>query len=218
MSSKLPFWLRMINWTVVFATLFWIAYDRVLQPWAGWPLGFPTTILYSWLRDLAALAMVVGLLHVVFVHLQRVWRAQTRWGYSLALLLATTGVVTMGLGDGAGLESTAVQWIYTHVLAPAEAALMASTLFVLAGALWVALRLRRRGMRWLLLGFLPVLALQMPWINAHVPAPFALYLDSALHLVATPVMRGLLLGTGLLLFATAFQYILGLPDPQEPKA
>lgn len=218
MSSKLPSWLRMINWTVIFLTMLWIAYDRVLQPWMGWPLQFPTAILYSWFRDLAAFAMVIGLLHVVFVHVRRVWQAQPRWGYSLALLLVATGVVTMGLGDGAGLESTAMQWIYAHVLVPAETALMASTLFVLAGALWVALRLRRRGMHWLMLGLLPVLALQMPWINAYLPAPFAPYLDSALHLIATPVMRGLLLGTGLLLFATALQYILGLSHPPEPEA
>ncbi len=218
MSPKLPAWLRLINWTVIFLTVLWIVYDRILQPWTGWPLVFPTVVLYHWLRDLAALALVIGLLHVLFVHVRRVWRAQTDWGYSLALLLMTTGVVTMGLGDRAGLSSTALQWIYAYVLVPAEAALMASTLFVLAGALWVAVRLRRRGMRWLLLGLLPVLTLQMPWINAHMPAPFAPYLDNALHLVATPVMRGLLLGTGLLLFATTFQYLLGLPDPQEPDA
>ena len=217
MSAKLPAWLRMINWTVIFLTILWIAYDRVLQPLTSWPLNFPTVILYIWLRDLAAFAMIIGLLHVVFVHVQRVWRAQASWGYSLVLLLAATGVVTMGLGDGEGVKSTALQWIYAYVLVPAEAALMASALFVLAGALWVALRLRRRGVRWLMLGLLPVLALQMPWVNTYMPAPFAPYLDSALHLIVTPVMRGLLLGTGLLLFATAFQYILGLPNPQEPE-
>ncbi len=217
MISKLPAWLHVINWTVIFLTMLWIVYDRILQPWVGWPLQFSTVPLYRWLRDLAAFAMAIGLIHVAFVHLQRVWRAQPRWGYSLALLLMATGVVTMGLGDETGLESTAIQWIYAYVLAPAEAALMASTLFVLAGALWVALRLRRRGMRWLLLGLLPVLALQMPWINAFMPAPLARYLDGALHLIVTPVMRGLLLGTGLLLSATVLQYILGLPNPEDQE-
>lgn len=207
----------MINWTVVFLTFLWIAYDRILQPNAAWPLQFSTAILYRWLRDLASLALLIGLLHVVFVHMQRVWLARSSWGYSLALLVVATGVTAMGFGDGKGLNGTALEWVYTYVLVPAESALMASTAFVLAGSLWVALRLRRRGVRWLILGLLPVLTLQMPWVNAFIPPPFARYLDNALHLIATPVMRGLLLGTGLLLVATAVQYLLGLPNQEDSE-
>ncbi len=218
MNTKLPPWLRTINWTIVFMTMLWIAYDRVLQPMAGWPITFSTSVLYNWLRDMAILAMGIGLMHVVFLHLRRVWQARSSWGYSLLLLVAATAVVAMGLGDGSGPNGAALQWVYAYVLAPAEAALMASTLFVLAGAVWVALRLRRRGAPWLILGLLPVLALQMPWVNALVPAPLAPYLDGALHLVATPVMRGLLLGTGLLLIASIFQYLVGQPGPPEPES
>ncbi len=218
MNSKLPPWLRMINWTVVFTTILWITYDRVLQPMVGWSITFSTSVLYSWLRDIAILAMGIGLMHVVFVHLRRVWQARSSWGYSLLLLVATTAVVAMGLGDGTGPNGAALQWVYAYVLAPAEAALMASTLFVLAGAVWVALRLRRRGMQWLIVGLLPALALQMPWVNAFVPVPLAPYLDGAMHLIATPVMRGLLLGTGLLLIASFVQYLVGEPRPPEPES
>lgn len=215
MSARLPAWLRMINWTVIFLTFLWVAYDRLLQPWADWPLHLSTSILYRWLQDLAALAFLTGLIHVIFVHVRTVWQARASWGYSLVLLAVATGVTAMGFGDGRGLDGTALQWVYTNILVPAESALMASTAFVLAGSLWVALRLRRRGMGWLFLGLLPTLALQMPWVSAYIPAPFAPYLDNALHLMVTPVMRGLLLGTGLLLVAATVQYLFGLPSQEE---
>lgn len=208
MNPRLPFWLRVLNWTAAFLALLWIAYDRALQPWLGTPLVTPTAGLYSWLRDLAAIAMAIGLLHLLFVHLRRVWSALPDWGYSLCLLAAAMTVATMGLIDN-GIHGQTLLKVYAHLLAPGEAALAASALFVLAGSVWAALRLRRRGARWLLLGMLSTLVLQMPWVNGMLPSEFTPYLEQATQLIVGPVMRGLLIGTGLVLFAAVIGYVAG---------
>ena len=217
MDVRLPVGLRILNWTVIFLTVIWIAYDRVVTPLWQPPLRLSAAPLYAGLLRMAAIALGIGLLHLAFVHVRRVWRAQPQWGYSLALLLACMGVVAFGLSDGQGLRSPAMDWVYAYVLAPGEAALMASTLFVLAGSVLVLLR-TRRGTGWLLLGLLPVLFFQMPWIHARMPAAFQPYLDNALHLFLTPVVRGLLLGSGFLILAAVARFLIGSQKSPVPRS
>lgn len=211
MSSRHPLWLRTLNWTIVFLLILWIVYDRTVVPMWNLPLRISTVPLYEWLLNMAAIALLAGLVHLVLVHFRRVWNARPEWGYSLVLLTTCTVVVTFGLSDLQGVDGPELQWIYTHLIVPGEAALMAATLFVLAGAFMVMLRTRRRGTGWCALGVTVVLLAQMPWLNALVPSALATTLDDMMHLVVTPVSRGLLLGSGILITATVIHFLLGRP-------
>ena len=49
-------------------------------------------------------------------------------------------MITFSLSEGQGVESVELRWIYANVIAPGEAALMATTLFLLTGAYMILLR------------------------------------------------------------------------------
>ena len=59
------------------------------------------------------------------------------------------------------------------------------------------------------MGLLAVLVLQMPWVHDRLPIELAPSLDNMMHLMVTPVARGLLLGSGILITAVVIQFLLG---------
>ncbi len=202
MHTHQPLWLRSLNWMVILLTIVWVVQDRV----GAKPLWISAAPLYTWLLVLAALALCAGLIHIVRFHFLRIWRAQRAWGYSLVCLITCTAVITFSLSAG---QESGRDWIYTHVIVPGEAALMATTLFLLIGAFMILLRTRRRGTGWLTTGLLTVLVLQMPWVHSRLPGEVAPTLNNLMHLIVTPVSRGLLLGSGILITAVVIQFLLG---------
>ena len=173
---------------------------------------------YAGLVTLAALALLAGLIQICLFHVRRVWLAEEEWLYSLILLAATTGVVTMGMFGSHGVSSLQLDWVFRWVIAPAEEALMAATFFSLTGAYILVLRRRRTGHRWFTVGFLAVLALQLPWLQPLIPQPAQRWLDGAFALFGTPVIRGVLLGTVITACAFLVQHLLpgrGVRGPDE---
>ncbi len=209
MQAHQPLWLRSLKWVVIFVTVIWVVQDRILNRLWEIPFHISTAPLYEWLLALAAIALFTGLIHIVRFHFLRVWHGQPEWGYSLICLITCTAVITFSLSEGQGVESVELRWIYANVIAPGEAALMATTLFLLTGAYMILLRTRRRGTGWLTMGLLAVLVLQMPWVHDRLPIELAPSLDNMMHLMVTPVARGLLLGSGILITAVVIQFLLG---------
>ena len=208
MHTHQPLWLRSLNWMVILLTIVWVVQDRIWARIGTMPLHVSAAPLYEWLLVLAAMALFAGLIHIVRFHFLRVWRAQREWGYSLACLITCTIVITFSLSEP-GTDSTELNWVYAHIIAPGEAALMATTLFLLSGTFMMMLRTRRRGTGWLTAGLLAVLVLQMPWIHSLLPSDLAPTLDNLMHLIVVPVSRGLLLGSGILITAVVIQFLLG---------
>ena len=163
---------------------------------------------YSGLVTLAALALLAGLIQICLFHVRRVWLAEEEWHYSLILLAATTGVVTMGMFGSHGVSSLQLGWVFRWVIAPAEEALMAATFFSLTGAYILVLRRRRTGHRWFTVGFLAVLVLQLPWLQPLIPQPAQRWLDGSFALFGTPVIRGVLLGTVITACAFLVQHLV----------
>lgn len=216
MSSRHPLWLRTLHWTLVMVTLGWVTYDLVLTPTWDLPLTLSTAPLYRILLNFAGLALLVGLGHIAWFHLMRIWRAQREWPLSLALLITLTAVVTLGVTDGGDHQSPGLSWVYRHVIAPGEAGLMAATLFLLTGAYLTMLRTRRKGVGWMTAGLLIVLVLQTPWMQDALPFTWLPLLDDTAHLIVVPVTRGILLGSGILIIANALQFLVG--STEEPSA
>ena len=199
----------------------WVLLDRLVGPLQLGSTQLVLVPVYSGYVTLAALAMLAGLVQVCLFHVRRVWLAEDEWLYSLILLAAIIGVVTMGLFGDQGVASLQLGWVFRWVLAPAEEALMAATFFSLAGAYILALRRRRTGHRWFTIGFLAVLALQLPWLQPLMPQPAQRWLDSSFALFGTPVIRGVLLGTVIAACAFLAQHLIpaaGHRDPDDAPA
>ena len=186
----------------------WVLLDRLVGPLQLGATGLALGPVYSGYVTLAALAMLAGLVQVCLFHVRRVWLAEEEWLNSLILLAATIGVATMGVFGGQGVASLQLGWVFRWVIAPAEEALMAATFFGLAGAYILALRRHRTSHRWFTVGFLAVLALQLPWLQPLMPHPTQRWLDDAFALFGTPVIRGVLLGTVIAACAFLIQHLM----------
>ncbi len=205
-------------------------------------------VLYRWALLLAAVALLAGVLNAAWVHGRRVQRGAREWPLSLALLATLLAVLIGGTVSGplaralanstgdpnanfnavgattSGLASAGVlmEWVFDSILAPSQRALFALLAFFVAAAAYDLLRVQRPSGRWMLLGALAVLLVQMPAAADVARAPLIVApaaasvasatggaitaADAAFWLLDEPVtaaVRGVLLGSGLALLATA---------------
>ena len=172
------------------------------------------SVLYEWTVTLAGFALVLGIVSVLWVHLQRVRSGGQGWAHSLVLIVTLLIIFVAGLINPAGSDTTGVdspmaQWIFDHLLAPGQATLFALLAFFMAAAAFRYLRIGRTGGAWMLAGALITLLAQMP-ISANLLSPAVGSLAD--WLLTYPVMatlRGLLLGSALALLIGSVRFLLG---------
>jgi len=171
-------------------------------------LSIFTSQFYRWLILLGAVALLVGVINVVWVHLQHIQSGGAGWVNSLALVSATGIVLAAGLITTEGTSSPLVEWIFDGVILPGQATLYALLAFFMAAAAYRYLRIGRTGGAWMLTGALLVLLVQMPAANSLLPQSL---IDATVWLVDTPVMaavRGALLGGSVALLVAAISFML----------
>lgn len=166
-------------------------------------------LLYQWLMLLGGVALLVGAVNVVWLHLRRIQQGQQEWMLSLVLLAVLLPTFVAGIVNPAGARSPLLQWVFDSVVAPGQAALFALLIFFMAAATYRFLRVGRAGGAWLLVGALLVIAVQMPAATAWLPAG---WVDATFWFVDAPVtaaVRGLLLGSALAMLVAGLRLLLG---------
>jgi len=98
-------------------------------------------LLVDWAIVLAGFALLLGILNILSVHGGRVVRVRKGWGYSLVLLGSATGLALVTAIQGPSAASTQV--LVDMLIVPVGTALAALVLFVLVGAVFRMLRVRR---------------------------------------------------------------------------
>jgi hypothetical protein len=187
---------------------------------AGYFIELPLLVL---LRDvflrytviLAAIALVVGVANLLFVHWRKMNSAQG--GSSVySLLLIVSLVITAIVAGLLGPTNSLALWIYQYVQLPVESSLMALLTVVLVV---VAARMLRRSANWFNLLFLVtaliMLAGAVPLFGVNVPG---LHGTGGLRewIASVPSVaggRGLLLGIALGTIAVGLRVILGADRP-----
>ncbi len=173
------------------------------------------TLLYEWTVTLAGFALTLGIVSVLWVHLQRVRSGGQGWAHSLVLIVTLLIIFVAGLINPAagsnttGANSLLVEWIFDHLLTPGQATLFALLAFFMAAAAFRYLRIGRTGGAWMLAGALTTLLAQMP-ISANLLSPAVGNLAD--WLLTYPVMatlRGVLLGSALALLIGGVRFLLG---------
>jgi len=168
-------------------------------------LGELSRVFVQWAGILFAFALVLGLLNLLAVHLRRVRRREPGWADSVALIGTVFVVLCAGLG---GVGAPSLQWIFQHVQAPLESAMLALLVFFMGGAAARALRLRGRGVALMLLTAAVVLLGQLPLMEL-----FGRELsDLRAWIVNVPMtagMRGIVLGVALGTLATGLRLLTG---------
>lgn len=160
-----------------------------------------------------AIAVLLGILNLLSVHLGRFTHAERGWPYSLLVLVVAVGVIVLRILDRAAIWSGDLEGeqlsprVFEAVQVSVESALAALVVFFLV---YAAFRLMRRGVTgWNVLFTLTIVVALVGWIPLDDLGVFA---DLREWLVRVPVgagARGILLGVGLGTVTAGVRVLLG---------
>lgn len=169
-----------------------------------------STLLLEWAAFLAAVALVVGILNLLGIHLRRSASGNI---YSMVLILGMVLVFGLAITDALGLTEDGVSMVFNVVQAPLEAALASLLAFFL---LFGGIRLwQRQRSGWSFLFLLTVLFLlvsqsPLPVAVEELVGPVRAFVVDVL---VTPGVRGLLLGVALGTITFSLRLLAGLERP-----
>jgi len=168
-----------------------------------------TTALYIWMVILASVALLLGTVNVLWVHLDRIQNGAPEWLHSLALIATLLIVTLAGLLDTSGIDYPLVQWAFDHIIAPVQATLFALLAFFMVAAAYRFLRIGQTGGAWILLGALLIWVVQTPSMNGFIETLFGGD-QLIIWLLEQPVMavlRGVIMGSTVALLLIAIRLI-----------
>lgn len=167
------------------------------------------TTLYAWLLLLASFALLLGIGHLLFIHLRRIQYGRPDWTYSLFLVIACSAVFVAGLLQPSGVNSPTVEWIFDTLIAPGQATLYALIFFFMAAAAYHYLRVTHPAGRWMLAGALLVLVAQMPASANLLPNAYGVWVAWLVQVPVMATVRGAILGSTLALLFFGLRFLLG---------
>ncbi|MBN2390690.1 MAG: hypothetical protein JXR84_08205 [Anaerolineae bacterium] len=181
------------------------------------PLDFLVTlrdvILLRWAMILAAFALIVAYLNLVFVHLLRLTSARKKKFTSLLVVLSAIGTLILVLVQGA--EGAWTQQVLSAVLIPGESALLALTAVTLIVAGMRILRARRTAGAVIFVIAAGIILLTTVAYSVY-PRVFVV-LREGVNTLATAGMRGLVMGVALGVTLTALRILLGIDRPHSDE-
>lgn len=192
---------------IIFAICFaLIALDRAqVFPW----LREVTTRLYGGVALVGAVALLLGMLNVGWVHIRRIQAGVPGWVHSLLLVAVLLAVFVAGAIDPAGTAGPLPEWIFDSVIAPGQLALFSLLAFTMGTAAYRFLRLGRPGSGWLLAGSLLMLVVQAPSSSILLPDSFGVATAWLLDWPVMAALRGVLLGSSLALLVVGLRLLIG---------
>ncbi len=189
------------------------------------PLAIVKSILIDWAALMAAIALVLGVLNLVLVHIEKFASFRPGWVYSIPLLLGFIFVAGMGLftsllpAPQAGAQFNApetmrsmTRFIFLYVQTPIETALTAvlAVVMVVAGARLIRKRRNVPAVIFILVSLVLLIGL----------APLDLWRDTVggvrewiMQYPALAGARGILLGLALGAITTGLRVIIGVDRP-----
>lgn len=166
--------------------------------------------LLSWAGFLAAVALVLGVLNLLVIHVRR---AASGNGYSLILVLSMLAVFALAITDALLLTEGGLAFTFNEIQAPLEAAVASLVAFFLLFA--GARMLQHRRSAWSILFMISAIFFlltqgPLPEALATILSPIRRVADSVL---VTAGMRGILLGVALGIITLSLRLLSGLERP-----
>jgi hypothetical protein len=166
--------------------------------------------LTDWAVIIAAVAVLVGILNLIFVQLEKIRSRQKNSIYGALLILSLLG--TFGLGVVLGPENQFVQLAVDAVIVPVEASLMAILAVTLV---YASIRLLRRRADVMTVIFLIVavilLVVSMPTPIGPMPGDWLILQFAGMF--SSGGARGLLIGIALGTLLTSLRVLFGIDRP-----
>lgn len=173
-------------------------------------VGAITDILLQLVVITIATTVLIGVLNLFGVHLRRVGRRETGWGYSLLVVASTLLVIVLAVLERVNVltgQPALTTILFETVQVSIESALAGLVLFALV---YGAFRLTRRRLTWPTVLFVVVLlllligALPLPGLR-----PLASLRDWLLAVPVSAGARGILLGIALATVVTGVRVLIG---------
>ncbi len=176
------------------------------------------TILVDVAVIIVGVAVVMGFVHLLYVHANRVRRGPGGF-YSLVLIISAIVVAIIMIVERLSTpDQPWTRFIFDNILVPLQSSLGALLAVLLAVAALRMLQQRRSvGAVWFLLSALIVLITQIPlaFFDAIGLSGALNTIRDVLNALTTGGMRGLLLGVALGTLATAFRVLFFIDRPQS---
>jgi hypothetical protein len=168
-------------------------------------------LLVNWSVLLAAVAVIVGVIHIWRVHWARIKTHQDGWFNSLVLIIFLLG--TFIAVAYFGPVSTPSLFIFNYILAPIEMSLMALLAIILLMASVKLFKKRLSGFSLLFLGVVVLVILGSISLPGLETQPFGELKNWIAQIWAGAGVRGILLGVVLGTVAAGFRILLGVERP-----
>ncbi|MGL4650406.1 MAG: hypothetical protein ACRC1H_13445 [Caldilineaceae bacterium] len=169
-------------------------------------LAQPVTWLLEWSVLLGAVALLIGVLNVLWIHLRRIQRGQSGWGGSLMLVVMMVAVMVAGFASSAAERGPLVEWTFDALIAPGAATLFALIAVFLLAMIFHQVRVGRPGGAWVMAGLLLMLAMQTPAARSLVSPEVEAWSRWIVEAPVSATLRGALLGTGLALVIVGLRW------------
>jgi len=168
-------------------------------------------VFLRWAMILAAIALIVGVLNLMQVHMKRISTGEKGANYSAVLLISL--VATLVVAGWFGPTSYLSLWIFNYIQVPVEASLMAilAVVLVSAGARIFSRRLNLFGLVFISTALVMILGtITLPGFS--IPGMDWLR-NGIAQIPAAAGARGILLGVALGTIATGLRVLMGADRP-----
>lgn len=160
--------------------------------------------------QIAAFAVLLGLLNVLSVHGQRILHRDRNAWSSLIILVAA--IVVFVIVYPSGGASPASDWVFRYLYRPLEATFLSLVVFFIATAAFRALRARTWQSALLVISAVIVLAGSIPLMNLVSPLIPEIR-DWVVNVPAIAGMRGIAIGVALGAVLTGLRLLTGIDRP-----
>jgi hypothetical protein len=174
-----------------------------------------STVILGWASFLAAIALVLGVLNLLMVHMNRLFKERNL--YSGVLVLGILAVFTTAVLDGLN-KSNNVDILFNWVQAPLEAAL--ASLLIIFLLLTGVQMFKRQRTRWAFLFSLSAIVVLLSqaliatnFLPTTLRQPVNQVVDFVQNIIVTAGIRGLLIGVALATLLLSLRLLVGVERP-----
>lgn len=172
--------------------------------------------LVDWALTLSGLAVLIGVLNLLLVHLRKIQAGRKGWPYSLLLVAVTGLVLVLGLLEGpeaALISGSLTHALFTGILVAAQATLASLVLIFLIYA--AARMLRMRPTPWTV-GFLVVVVIMLVgWLPLSFLRGLSAVRAWLINVPAAAGARGVLIGIALATVVMGVRVLMGIERPYK---
>jgi hypothetical protein len=178
------------------------------------PIGSIGTGVLSWYTIIAGFTLLLGIDSLVSMHLKKLQRKQSGWGYSIMLILGLLLALALGVYSeihyGSALAfGSPFMYLYTYMMVPLQATMFSLLAFFIASAAYRAFRARTLEASLLLVAAMIVMLGRVP-LGAAIWGKLPILAEWIMTVPNAAATRGILIGVSLGALAMSLRILLGI--------